>query len=197
MNVYEIVNQQEFLDLLNNLGVTFKNDSVVLIKPSLGFKGMVTYDNGYTIATECFPIMKVRNEPYFYPLYSTPYVPRGQQATTSVVFNTEEVLYFNLGKYDMLLLVPNKRIIIMILGGNKQFSKWLVKQNLYVMNPRVDNTRVRGIEYPPVETYVPQRESSPLAKLINKIFGTDIKDLDPAVDLGGRISSDNDEYVAF
>lgn len=197
MNVYEAVNQQEFLELLNNLGVTFKNDSMVLIKPSLGFKGMVTLQDGSTIATECFLLVKIRDEWYFQPLYATQYVPRRQQATTSVVFNTEEVLYFNLGKYDMLLLVPDKRIIIMILGGNKQFSKWLVKQNLYVMNPRVDNTRVRGIEYPSVETYVPQRESSPLAKLINKIFGTDIKDLDPAVDLGGRISSDNDEYVAF
>lgn len=37
MNVYEAVNQQEFLDLIASLGITFKNDGMVLIKPSLGF----------------------------------------------------------------------------------------------------------------------------------------------------------------
>lgn len=169
---------------------------MVLIKPSLGFKGMVTCEDGSTIATECFPIMKVRNEWAFHPLYTTQYVPRRQQATTSVVFNTNEVVYFNLGKYDMLFLVPDRNIIVMILGGNKKFNNWLTRQDLFVMNPRVDNTRVGSIEYPYVGT-TPQRKSSPLAKLINEIFGTDIKDLDPAVDLGGRICSDNDEYVAF
>lgn len=183
MNVYEAVNQQEFLGLLNNLGITFKNDGMVLIKPSLGFKGMVTFQDGSTIATECFPIMKVRDEWYFQPLYSTPYVPRSQQATTSVVFNTEEVIYFNLGKYDMLLLVPGKKVVIMILGGNKQFNKWLLQQNLFIMNPRLDNTRVISIEYPNNDSDNYVRESSPLAKLVNEIFGTNIKDIEYRVAL--------------
>lgn len=152
---------------------------------------MATFQDGSTIATECFPIMKVRDEWAFQPLYSTPYVPRSQQATTSVVFNTEEVIYFNLGKYDMLLLVPGKKVVIMILGGNKQFNKWLLQQNLFIMNPRLDNTRVISIEYPNNDTNEDTRYSSPLAMLVNEIFGTNIKDMERGVDLGSNRDYDH------
>lgn len=128
MNVYEAVNQQEFLDLIASLGIMFKNDGMVLIKPVLGFKSIIAYNDNYNIAIECFPIMKESDEWAFQPLYSTPYVPRGQQATTSVTFNPGEVVYFNLDKHDMLLIVPDKKIIIMILGNNKPFNEWLLQQ---------------------------------------------------------------------
>lgn len=128
MYVYEAVSKEEFLDILTNLGITFKNDSMVVIKPALGFKSIVAYKDEYSIATECFPIMKESDEWAFQPMYSTTHVPRSQQATTSVTFNPGEVVYFNLDKHDMLLLVPDKKTIIMILGNNKPFTEWLFQQ---------------------------------------------------------------------
>ena len=122
MNVYKVTNEQEFLDLTTDYGITFKNDSMVVIKPVLA------YNDNYNIAIECFPITKESDEWAFQPMYSTPHVPRNQQATTSVTFNPGEVVYFNLDKHDMLLLVPDKKIIIMILGNNKPFIEWLLQQ---------------------------------------------------------------------
>lgn len=128
MNVYKVTNEQEFLDLTTDYGITFKNDSMVVIKPVIGFKSIIAYNDNYNIATECFPITKESDEWAFQPMYSTPHVPRNQQATTSVTFNPGEVVYFNLDKHDMLLLVPDKKIIIMILGNNKPFIEWLLQQ---------------------------------------------------------------------
>ena len=128
MYVYKATNEQEFLDLIADYSITFKKDNMVVIKPVLGFKSIIAYDNNYNIATECFPIAKECDEWAFQPMYSTPYVPRSQQTTTSVTFNPGEVVYFNLDKHDMLLIVPDKKIIIMILGNNKPFNEWLLQQ---------------------------------------------------------------------
>ena len=51
------------------------------------------------------------------------------------------------------------------------------------MNPRLDNTRVISIEYPNNDSDNYVRESSPLAKLVNEIFGTNIKDIEYRVAL--------------
>lgn len=129
MYVYKATNEQEFLDLIADYGITFKKDSMVVIKLVLGFKSIIAYNDNYNIAIECFPIMKESDEWAFQPIHSTPHVPRSQQATTSVTFNPGgEVAYFNLDKHDMLLLVPDKKMIIMILGNNKPFIEWLLQQ---------------------------------------------------------------------
>ena len=76
MYVYKATNEQEFLDLTTDYGITFKNDSMVVIKPVLGFKSIIAYNDNYNIATECFPIMKENDEWAFQPMYSTPDVSR-------------------------------------------------------------------------------------------------------------------------
>lgn len=147
MEIYEAINKNELLGLLANLNITFEKDPMVAIKSSFGFKGMRNFNN-LSIATECFQRIRVKEEGYYNIVYTTPYVPTKQQSTTVLIINESEVMYFNLGKYDILFVIPERNITIVIPGMDKGFTKWLLKQDLDIINPKVDNSRVLSINYP-------------------------------------------------
>lgn len=147
MQIYEAINKRELLALLANLNITFEKDVMVAIKSSFGFKGTRRCSNT-TVATECFQRIRVKEECYYNVVYTTPYVPTRQQSSTVLILNESEVMYFNLGKYDILFVIPERNITIVIPGMDKGFTKWLLKQDLDVINPRVDDSRVLSINYP-------------------------------------------------
>lgn len=147
MEIYEAINKRELLSLLTFLNITFEKDLMVAIKSSFGFKGTRRCNNT-TVATKCFQRIRVKEESYYNIVYTTPYVPTRQQSSTVLIINESEVMYFNLGKYDILFVIPERDITIVIPGMDKGFTKWLLKQELYTINPKVDDSRVLSINYP-------------------------------------------------
>ena len=180
MNVYEAINKQELLSLLKILDITFEKDLMVVIKSSFGFKG-ARGCNKLTIATECFQRIRVRDESYYNIVYTTPYVPRRQQSTTALVINESEVMYFNLGKYDLLFVIPERDVTIVIPGMDKGFTKWLLRQDLDIINPRVDDSRVLTINYP--ETSSGYEPISPIQKAIFEASNPDMQCADYLIPL--------------
>ena len=151
MEIYTANDQYEFLESLSELEVTFEDDLMVVIKSTFGFKGGVVLDDKYIIATECIPRVKDEYQYLYDPLYETPYIPKNQQTTTAVVLNMKESAYFNLGKHDLLFILPERDIVIVIGGMDKRFTKWLLKQDVCIMDPKNDFTKIDTIMYPDTE----------------------------------------------
>ena len=95
--------------------------------------------------------------------------------------NENEVMYFNLGKYDILFVIPERNITIVIPGMDKGFTKWLLKQDLDIINPRVDDSRVLSINYP--ETSSGLEPISPTQRAIFEVLNPDLTCADYAVPL--------------
>lgn len=180
MEIYEAINKNELLGLLANLNITFEKDPMVAIKSSFGFKGMRSFNN-LTVATECFQRIRGRDEPYYNIVYTTPYIPVRQQSSTALIINENEAMYFNLGKHDILFVIPERNIIIVIPGMDRKFTNWLLKQDLDVINPRVDDSRVQSINYP--ETSSGLEPISPTQRAIFEILNPDLTCADYAVPL--------------
>ena len=151
MEIYTANDQYKFLELLSELEVTFEDDLMVVIKSTFGFKGGIVLDDKYIIATECMPRVKDKYKYLYDPLYETRYVPKNKQTTTAVVLNMKESAYFTLGKHDLLFMLPERNIIIVICGMDKRFTKWLLRQDVFIMDPKNDFTRIDTIIYPDTE----------------------------------------------